>query len=67
MKCFLKYFVTITIIKSTRDNSCFCGNLFGSQGKSTNCNSPCPGDLTEICGGSWANSIFATGILELFL
>ena len=37
---------------------CFCGNDFGKYGKADNCNMPCNGNPNEICGGSWANSIY---------
>ncbi|CAH1788911.1 unnamed protein product, partial [Owenia fusiformis] len=39
---------------------CHCGDKFGRYGrsKSTVCDRPCTGNGTQICGGSWANSIF---------
>jgi len=37
---------------------CFCGNSYGKYGKATNCDMKCAGDSNEICGGSWANSIY---------
>lgn len=37
---------------------CFCGNSYGKSGKATNCNMPCAGNKSEICGGSWANSVY---------
>ena len=37
---------------------CFCGNRYGSFGTATNCTTPCAGDDTKRCGGSWANSVF---------
>ena len=42
-------------------NQCFCGNSFGSYGVSNECSSTCSGDPTSLCGGSWANSVYATG------
>jgi hypothetical protein len=38
--------------------ACFCGTDYGSYGTATNCTTPCPGDPTKICGGSWANSVY---------
>ena len=37
---------------------CFCGNSYGRYGASTNCNMPCSGKSSEICGGGWANSVY---------
>ncbi len=42
-------------------NQCFCGNSYGSQGTSNNCNMACAGNSGETCGGFWANSVYATG------
>lgn len=42
---------------------CFCGNKYGTYGATATlnqCNSPCSGNPHEICGGSWANSVFST-------
>jgi hypothetical protein len=41
---------------------CFCGNRYGASGPADNCNTPCAGKPEEICGGGWANSVYATGI-----
>ena len=38
--------------------SCVCGNRYGKYGKADNCNMPCTGDKSKICGGSWANSVY---------
>ena len=38
---------------------CFCGNSYGKYGKADNCNMPCTGNKNEICGGAWANSVYA--------
>ena len=40
---------------------CFCGNSYGNLGKANNCNMPCAGNKSEICGGSWANSVYRIG------
>lgn len=37
---------------------CFTGHTYGRYGPSTNCNSKCAGDPTEVCGGNWANSVY---------
>ncbi len=39
-------------------NQCFCGNSYGKHGKATNCDTKCAGNSNEICGGSWANSLY---------
>ncbi|WP_022670342.1 WSC domain-containing protein [Hippea alviniae] len=43
---------------------CFCGNYYGKYGKSNNCNMKCSGDKSQICGGSWANSVYLTGLIN---
>ncbi len=40
---------------------CFCGNRYGTFGKSSACNMVCSNDPTSICGGFWANSIYEVG------
>ena len=42
--------------------SCLCGNSYGNFGAATNCTMPCTGDRAQVCGGSNANSVYATGI-----
>ena len=37
---------------------CFCGNSYGRYGRATNCNMRCSGNKSQICGGSWANTIY---------
>lgn len=37
---------------------CFCANGFGKHGKASNCDMPCGGNKAEICGGSFANSVY---------
>jgi hypothetical protein len=37
---------------------CFCGNSYGRSGTANNCNMACSGSPAEICGGSWANSVY---------
>lgn len=39
---------------------CFCGNKYGTHGAAQNCDTKCTGNRDEICGGTWANSIYAT-------
>jgi hypothetical protein len=41
---------------------CFCGNDYGNQGgkvPESDCNVPCPGDASIMCGSSNRNSIYA--------
>lgn len=37
---------------------CFCGNKYGVSGPATNCDTKCTGNRDEICGGTWANSVY---------
>ena len=40
---------------------CFCGDSYGNQGgrvDDSECNLPCNGDLSEMCGGDVRNSIY---------
>ncbi len=37
---------------------CFCGNKYGASGPATNCDTKCTGTRDEICGGTWANSVY---------
>lgn len=37
---------------------CWCSNALPALGPSTNCNMPCTGNITEICGGPSALSIY---------
>lgn len=44
---------------------CFCGNSYGrygslSGGEGRKCDMRCSGDGNQICGGSWANSVYST-------
>lgn len=41
-------------------NQCFCGNAYGGQGPSNGCTQACTGDDASICGGTYANSVYAT-------
>ncbi len=41
---------------------CFCGNSYGKYGRADNCDMRCSGNSHKICGGSWANSVYSTGI-----
>eukprot|EP00994_Dinema_validum_P001198 NODE_123_length_2434_cov_113.373585_g89_i0.p1 GENE.NODE_123_length_2434_cov_113.373585_g89_i0~~NODE_123_length_2434_cov_113.373585_g89_i0.p1 ORF type:complete len:737 (+),score=148.81 NODE_123_length_2434_cov_113.373585_g89_i0:76-2286(+) len=46
---------------------CFCSNQYknatleGSKSAGAICNMPCAGNSKEMCGGVWANSVYATG------
>jgi len=37
---------------------CFCGNQYGKYGQSNACDAKCSGNPNEICGGTYANSIY---------
>jgi hypothetical protein len=40
-------------------SQCFCGNSIGNGGAPvSSCAMPCPGDSTEVCGGSNALSLY---------
>ena len=39
-------------------DQCFCGNNYGRSGPANNCDMRCSGSPAEICGGSWANSVY---------
>jgi len=43
-------------------SQCFCGNSYGKFGPANNCNMPCSGNKSEICGGFWANSIYKISV-----
>jgi hypothetical protein len=43
---------------------CYCGDSIASTGVlalSSNCNTPCQGDSSEICGGSWRLNMYEFG------
>jgi hypothetical protein len=44
-------------------SSCLCGNSYGRSGAANNCNMPCSGNTAEMCGGSYANSIYVVSEL----
>lgn len=38
---------------------CFCGNSYGRYGtRGASCTTQCAGDLSQLCGGEWANGIW---------
>ena len=37
---------------------CFCGHTYGRSGPAHNCNMACGGNPAQMCGGSWANSVY---------
>lgn len=43
-------------------SQCFCGNGYGKYGTSTNCNMACTGNSAQICGGGYANSVYAATV-----
>lgn len=38
---------------------CFCGNNYNRTKISLDCKMPCAGNPRQLCGGEWANGIFA--------
>lgn len=41
---------------------CFCDNKYGKFGNANRCDMKCAGNPSQICGGSWANSVYSTGV-----
>lgn len=41
---------------------CFCANGYGRYGPADNCDMKCSGDPNQICGGSWANSVYSVAL-----
>lgn len=41
--------------------SCLCGNRYGQFGTADNCNMPCTGDASQMCGGMNSNMVYSTG------
>ena len=45
---------------------CYCGNSHMKYGLASNdseCDTPCPGDNSQICGGNLRYSVYSTGYL----
>ena len=42
-------------------DECYCGKEYDTYGPADKCDRPCDGDPSEICGGSYANSVYETG------
>merc|ERR1719478_1774006 len=43
-----------------KGNTCWCADIFeGIEGPAENCDAPCEGDKTQICGGKKAANVFA--------
>lgn len=42
--------------------SCLCGDSYDQFGAATNCDMPCTGDGSQMCGGYNANNVYATGL-----
>ena len=43
---------------------CFCGTEsenYAQYGTGSGCTKVCPGDNTQMCGGSWQMSVFVAG------
>ena len=39
-------------------DQCQCGDTYGAAGPATGCDTTCPGDLKQVCGGEEAVSIW---------
>ena len=46
------------------DMACWCGNMYGRYGPASNCDMPCNGNSSQICGGSMANSVMQVTVPE---
>ena len=42
---------------------CFCDDSFGKYGTGdpSTCNTPCPGNATQMCGGYWRSDVYYLG------
>ena len=40
---------------------CFCDNVYDLYGEAQNCNMPCSGNKTTMCGGDFANQVIKLG------
>eukprot|EP01043_Picozoa_sp_COSAG02_P003741 COSAG02_NODE_93_length_37477_cov_78.101129_26_plen_247_part_00 len=47
-----------------QEDVCQCGDTYGTEGPSTGCDTTCPGDLRQICGGAEAVSVWQVRILS---
>ena len=48
-------------VANGKNGNCFCGNSYGKYGKApeSDCNMPCPGNSSWMCGGSYINRVYA--------
>ena len=45
-------------------DECLCGNTLPPVEKpESECNTPCKGDISQMCGGRLRNSVYETGVL----
>jgi hypothetical protein len=63
-------FIFINLLKTKiLSGQCRCGNKTGRYGwaeeNGRRCNLPCQGNSNEICGGSWANSVYYVPLLNM--
>ncbi len=60
---FLAIFQGTTYAAVQNWDQCFCGDSYGGQGEApeSDCNQPCKGDSSQMCGGAWRNSVYQTG------
>jgi hypothetical protein len=43
---------------------CWCGDAYGRYGPAISCDRPCGANSNQICGGTWANSIYALPVAQ---
>jgi hypothetical protein len=41
---------------------CYCDDVYDKHGEADNCETMCGGDDTQICGGSWAMTVYQVGV-----
>ena len=47
-------------------DECFCGNNLPPVKKpESECNAPCKGDISQMCGGRLRNSVYETGVIHI--
>ncbi|XP_026809559.1 uncharacterized protein LOC113551491 [Rhopalosiphum maidis] len=52
---------------NTYGKECWCGNqkpLKSAKVENVNCDTPCSGDNSQLCGGGWKMAMYSTGITD---
>ena len=56
------YFLMFNTTSNLREE-CFCGSLYqGEQKAERDCNMPCKGNISLVCGAGRRNSVYLTGL-----